>query len=337
MLKAKIAYLEAPFDLVYKDEILNDKEIADGSILCETLVSAISPGTELAAYTGSAPLRPGKVYPRLVGYCNVAMVMECGTAVSGIKKGDKVLTFSSHRSHFIVSESEILAVIPDEIPNNLAATVYLYHLGYDAILKSELRYGSPTVVIGLGAIGLGAVKVAALAGADVYAISDHSHLAEIAMHSGAKQVFKRDQIDELKALLGDRLADVVITTTNSWSDWRSSLELAGVNAQISVLGFPGRDIDQIPFNPLDSQFFYMKQLRIQAVGMAPENNDSRQFLKFNEKNNLKFLLQQIQSRVLDPNYIISGEYSWNDLEQAYDSLNSRINSPITYTLRWKDE
>ena len=100
------------------------------------------------------------------------------------------------------------------------------------------------------------------------------------------------------------------------------------------MGFPGRGTDDVPFNPLDSRFFYDKQLQIHAVGISPENNDSRGFLKFNEKDNLNFILKEIARKNIDPNLIISGEKSWKDLNYVYETLLSRKGSPLTFVLNW---
>ncbi|MEO0443050.1 MAG: zinc-binding alcohol dehydrogenase [Pseudomonadota bacterium] len=335
-INAKVARLLNPFELVFADEQLSRDELSDQHLLCETMVSAISPGTELAAYSGMPPLRPGKVYPRLVGYCNVARVIACGRGVQSIAEGDYILTGASHRSHYICTAQDIMAVLPAGISQQHAACTYLYHLAYDAILKSTVCYGSPVVIIGLGALGLSTTAVANNAGAEVYALSEHPIPAEKALTAGAKGVFCRRQIDSLFDRLGERLADTVITTTNSWSDWQLALELAGRNGTISALGFPGRGQSQANLNPLDSQYFYDKQLRIQAVGMAPATIDSREFLKFNEADNIQFLLQQINCGRLNPDLLISGHWPWHQLKQAYDALLARENSPITYLLQWQD-
>jgi threonine dehydrogenase-like Zn-dependent dehydrogenase len=334
MIKAKVSKLLAPNELIFETENIDESALVSDAILCKTLVSAISPGTEVAAYNGLPPLRPIKAYPRLVGYCNVSEILDVGSDVSEYKIGQRILTFSSHRSHFIAKNKEVLAVIPDSVSSQLASTAYLYHLGYDAVINSNIKYGSPVVVIGLGVIGLGAVSASKMAGAKVYAITNHDVPKQAALKMGASGVFSRTDVLSLKSLLGSRLADVVITTSNSWDDWEVALDVAGMNGKVCILGFPGRGAENIPFNPLDSRFLYHKQLQLQAVGHAPENNDSRQFLKFNEKDNLKFILEEIDKKNIDPSLIISGEKHWSELNDAYKTLSSHRGSPLTFILNW---
>ena len=93
------AVLEAQPDL---DSIMSP---GTDEILVETLVTAISPGTELAAWSGATPLRPvARIYPRLMGYCNVGRVIHLGSNVNGFALNDLVLTHSAHRSHALISQ-----------------------------------------------------------------------------------------------------------------------------------------------------------------------------------------------------------------------------------------
>ena len=125
MIDARIAVLEQPRRLLFKQERLDPSAMKEGQLLCETLVTAISPGTELAAYLGAPPLRPGVVYPRFVGYCNVARVLHPSSS-SGYETGDRILTFTSHRSHFIIGADDVPAKLTGTIRSEDAVCAYLF-------------------------------------------------------------------------------------------------------------------------------------------------------------------------------------------------------------------
>ncbi len=305
-----------------------------GEVSCETIVTAISPGTELAAYTGLPPLRPGPIYPRLVGYCNVARVIE--SKDERYQAGDRVLSFAPHRSHFVIAADDVLLKLPEDSNADTSACSYLFHLGYNAMLRSTVRPGSKVLVIGMGALGLTTVATAALSGATVYALTDHKGPALLALEMGATQAFGRDSGGSLSSALGDG-ADVVVVTTNGWSDWAQALRLAARNGVIAVLGFPGRNEPPGNFNPLDSQYFYTKQLRIEAVGFSPQFNDSRGFLCFNERANIAWLERMIQEQRLKADLLISGHYHAGEIDRAYEDLLARKGSPVTYLLDWQSE
>jgi threonine dehydrogenase-like Zn-dependent dehydrogenase len=336
MITAQIATLNAPRHLVFNSEQLDPANLPTGEILAETIVSAISPGTELAAYIGAPPLRPCVPYPRLVGYCNVARVIAISSDVSAVAIGDRILSFTSHRSHFRLPIDEVLAVIPDDIDSDDAVCAYLFHLGYSAALRADIRLGNTVVVLGLGVLGLGSVAMASLAGARVFAISDHDIPRKKALGFGAEKCFGRSDFPELMKVLGSRRAQAVITTSNSWADWQLALESTGDQGTIAVLGFPGRQESTIPLNPLNSAHFHDRQLRIIAAGLSPQKADSRGFLAFNnERDNLLRILNWIKNGRLNSAELVSGRFSGLKLADAYESLIRRDNSPLTYLLDWQ--
>lgn len=328
---ATVAVLTAPGQLEMQQQEL--APLGADEILCETISSMISPGTELAAYRGLPPLRPSVVYPRVQGYCNVARVLAVGDKVTGLAPGDRVLTHMSHRSHFVIPQAQVLVQLEADADAAMVACAYLFHLGYSAVLSGNVRPGSRVTVVGLGVLGLTSVAMAALAGAQVSAVSEHERSNDIARHMGAATVWPRKDLDA--ALDGEMpLSDVVISTTNAWSDWTRALRIAALRGTIAVLGFPGRGEPPPATNPLDSQYFYQKQLRIEATGLVAEHADPRGFNRFNQRDNLRFLVDQIASGRLNPAPLVAGSFAGRELDQAYRSLMNRDNGAITYELKW---
>jgi threonine dehydrogenase-like Zn-dependent dehydrogenase len=329
---ARTAWLTAPRTLEWREEPLGAP--GPGEILCETIVSAISPGTELAAWRGDPPLRPGPAYPRVQGYCNVARVLECGAGVEGIEQGDRVLTLQSHRSHFTCPAADAYVKLAPEMQAEGIATAYLFHLGYNAVLRSGVRAGSRVVVIGLGVLGLTSVAMAKQAGAEVFPVSDHAAPRRLAEEEyGAHGAYARTELDALRVAMGAG-ADVVILTTNGWEDFRLAQEIAGNNAVIACLGFPGRSQPPGEFNPLGAEHFYNKQLRIEAVGRSPLENDPLGFNRFNLRDNLAYIARALERGQPDARPIVSGTYPAGELERAYADLEARRDDALTYLLDW---
>lgn len=326
---AKVAWLEAPRQLAWRTEPLAEAGTAH---LCRTLVSAISPGTELAAWTGAPPLRPGKVYPRLMGYCNVAEVMESPDGVMRAAPGDRVLSFASHRDRHRLADSDVLAIVPPGLDSATASVAYLLHLGYNAVLLADVRPGSRVAVLGLGPLGLAAVMMARLAGAEVAAVSDSMALCALARDAGAAWAGPRAESEHAPDWAHN--ADIVVVTTNGWSDWQRALGMAGKRATIAVLGFPGRDEGAPDFNPLAAEHFYLKQLRIAAVGMSPEQPDARGFQRFNERDNLAFILALLAEGRLDASPFTRWQRPAEMLAEVYASLENRAEGQLTCLLTW---
>ena len=307
---------------------IKHKHVGDAySLICQTLYSAISTGTELAAYTGMASLSGGKIYPRVNGYMNVAKVLEVGSAVQGYRKDDIILSFNCHETHFIIPESAVLVKLDNDDLLTSYVYAYAYHLGYAALLKSAVPAGAKVAVIGQGLLGQAGAELLASHGYYTTVISDHVRHYEGVSHQPLLHFAGRD-------LDISGYFDLVILTTGSWHDYEFALDIAGQNGIVSVLGFPGRDGSRPEFNPLMPQKFYQKQLTIQASGLAPECNDTRGFNRFNEQDNLAHIVQMIADGMLIPTRFCSQRKSYEHLETIYHTLLERKADEISAIISW---
>ena len=327
----KIYFLQNPFELVLTAESIEGDSLQDGELFAQTIYTCVSPGTELAAYTGMPPLRPGKQYPRLMGYCNVAKVINTGTGVSQIKDGDHVLTFQSHRKFFKCKATDVIAVLPADMDLRKAATVYLFHLGYMALLESNARAGMSIGIIGTGTLGYGTALLSKEFGFSTTVFSNQEYLRTELTDAGMRFSSRSDA--EAQALYNS--FDVIINTSNSWNDWFLALKLLAKKGVMVNLGFPGRGCEAPELNPLDSQFFYDKQLTFKAAGHVYEGDAEAHDLRFSLKRNIAFLLELIATGRLDPSRIISKEWSWDQLGFMYEFLLQKTERKFTGILNWQ--
>src|SRR5450631_2192038 len=154
------ARLLAPRVLRFEPMALAQGAPAPDEIVAITEYSAISIGTEKAAYVGLPALRAGPAYPRLVGYCNASRVFRVGTGVDEVSPGMRILTHQSHQSCFVCKESEVLAVIPPDLSSREASLTYIAHIGLTALQRAGLRAGESVAVQGLGPVGLATIALA---------------------------------------------------------------------------------------------------------------------------------------------------------------------------------
>jgi threonine dehydrogenase-like Zn-dependent dehydrogenase len=335
---SRIVELTGPRELVVKQKSLDLIRLKENEVAAETIFSAISPGTEVAAYRGDPPLRPMNIYPRVVGYCNVAEVVACGDKVGNYKVGDRILSFESHRSAFICPAEKIITRIPMEADLVEVSTTYLFHLGYNALLKGDVKPGHNVAVIGLGTLGLTTVATANLFGANVYAFSNQKSSHELAMELGACSAFYKEEGSVCRIMDQETRStgiDVVVTTSNSWKDWRLALRLPRKGGKICVVGFPGRTQPIPDFNPLDSQYFYDYQLSLIACGYTPDNELPPHEMRFTIKRNCEFLLDCILAKRLPARKIITSVVKWDKIEEVYQAMMARKDPIVTRVLQWK--
>ena len=120
-MKRLALYFTAPYCVSVQEESLAPP--AADQVMVQTLVSAISPGTELLFYRGQAPTDlpvdetiaalAGTVgFPLKYGYAAVGRVVVVGAQVAPEWQDRLVFSFHPHESHFLASLDELMPCRP---------------------------------------------------------------------------------------------------------------------------------------------------------------------------------------------------------------------------------
>jgi hypothetical protein len=337
-IKTKIFKLLGPKELVLVEELIDFDKIDDNEFVAETIYSAISPGTEIAAFVGKEPLRSGNIYPRLVGYCNVARILFKGKFVNDLSIGDFVLTFQSHRTHYKQAKNDFYLKINPELAKE-ATIAYLFHLGYHSLLTAGAKQGHNIAIIGGGALGVATSIMSEVSGARTFLFSNQNDsILFIAKNNTFVNVFKKhdSSLKYVQALTENTGLDIIINTSNSWDDWKFALNAVNTNGTIVNLGFPGRGVGLPLFNPLDPQFLYAKNLTIKALSPLYEFEISASHLRFNVKRNLEYILSLIKSRRIFFDQIVTNEIFYRNLNDQYINYTSQNNYLLSTLIHWKE-
>lgn len=329
--------LAAPGNLTVKKHQIDGGSFDSKSVFAKTLFSAISTGTELAAWTGKPPLRPSVAYPRLVGYCNVAQVQAVGSTVNDLVEGDVILTHQSHRSSFFCSRQEVLLKAKDinQTSQKRLAITYLYHLGYSALLEGGYRPGFEVAVIGFGALGFASAGLVSAYGGTPKIFSGRNNTNALAKHIPFAQCFNKVQSRiPYPSDAGLDGADLVINTSDSWADYELSLNAVRRGGTVVLLGFPGRGVGLPAFNPLDSKYIYDKAITIRQVGHVSDLDVPPLDIRFTLKRNLAHIYSLLESGRLDPTPLLKTSYAWNNLQDAYQFLETRPEDTLSAILDW---
>ncbi len=334
-IEALIYELTGPRNLHFKKEILQPSELLENEIIAKTIYTAISPGTEVAAYIGLQPLRADiSPYPRVSGYCNIAQVLFKGGAVSKFEVGDFFLNFQSHRSHFKCKESDFIIKISEQHVKN-STVAYLYHLGFHSALTGDLRAGHNVGIIGLGVLGYTTCIMSKIAGANTFVFTNQLNNKEAFEAQGLQMFHKSENsIELIKNKTNQVGIDVVINTSNTWEDWLLSMQLVNKGGTIVNLGFPGRGEATPSFNPLDPKYLYMKNVTIKYLAALNSKSLEVHEQRFNIERNLFYILNLIEKGIIDSTQIISDEISYKDLEKQYLLYESREKHLFSTVLNW---
>src|SRR5437763_15761039 len=145
----------------------------ENQILVAAEASAVSPGTEMAVYTGThqwlkAPTLPDWKFPFRPGYSAAGTVAAVGAAVTGWEEGDRVSYPGNHASAELLTlghERGRLWRLPDGLDAEKAALACVARYGLGAAIRAGLTLGRSAAVLGLGVIGQFALRGLIAAGA----------------------------------------------------------------------------------------------------------------------------------------------------------------------------
>jgi 2-desacetyl-2-hydroxyethyl bacteriochlorophyllide A dehydrogenase len=155
-------YFEEPFRVNLPQESLSPP--GPGQVMVETLVSGISPGTELLIYRGQAPthlqadttiasLAGSLDFPLKYGYATVGRVRELGKGVDESWLHRQVFAFNPHESHFNADPAALLP-LPEGISPEEAVFLPNVETALTLLLDGHPLVGEQVAVLGQGIVGL---------------------------------------------------------------------------------------------------------------------------------------------------------------------------------------
>lgn len=148
--------------------------VTPGQAIVRVLVSSISSGTERANVSGEPTVSYAVSleeatknihFPRCGGYSTCGIVEEVGEGKTDLKPGDRVAMSWTTHSQFVSVPFDLIYKLPDNISDAAGALVHIATFPTAAIRKCHTEFGESAIVMGLGVLGLIAVKLLRVAGA----------------------------------------------------------------------------------------------------------------------------------------------------------------------------
>jgi 2-desacetyl-2-hydroxyethyl bacteriochlorophyllide A dehydrogenase len=125
-------------------------------------------------------------------------------------------------------EAARLHRVPDHVPMEVAAQIEPATVALHGVRRTTIHTGDTVVVTGAGEIGLVAMQLAALAGAQVIVVEPNEHRRAMAMSLGTRAVASADDVTEK--------ADVVLECAGSVAAVEAGLRLLRMGGQITLIG-----------------------------------------------------------------------------------------------------
>lgn len=177
-----------------------------------------------------------------------------GEGVKHLKKGMRVAALCGNGgfAEVAVAPAASCVPVPDNMPDaHVAAFLIAYgtsHVGLN--YRARLKEGENLLVLGAaGGVGLTAVEIGKLMGANVIACARGAAKLEAAKAAGADHLLDSESADIREAVKALGGADVVYDPVGG-AQFEAALRACNPEARLLPLGFASGDIPQIPANIL---------------------------------------------------------------------------------------
>lgn len=293
---------------------------AADELLIKTIVSGISPGTEMLMFQGefppdipadseiaalSEPLR----YPFKYGYSAVGRVVDCGGHLAKSEWLDqRVFAFQPHDSHFVTKPENVMRV-PEHLASETAVFLPNMETAVSLVMDGQPMIGEQVLVVGQGVVGLLTTAVLAqfpLAGlvtADLHALR-----RDWSKKLGATTSYNPQTLVDKPV----QNVDLSFELSGNPHGLNVAIQATGSNGRIVVGSWYGQKT--APINLGDH--FHRSQMRLissQVSRIAPQWHG-----RWNKARRFQLAWQQLER--LQSQHLITHHYSLTDAQKAYDQI-----------------
>lgn len=315
-------------------------------ILIQTACSMVSPGTELAALTGThsksslADPPSWLKYPSNPGYLMCGTVADAGADVKNLKKGDRVVgegpgVWNSHASHLVMDGSDWKIIpIADNVSFEQAVFTKMGSIAMTGPRVLHLNFGDTVVVMGLGLVGQITSRLSLLAGAGRVIGVDplEKRRALISSIPGMTAVVPDDKLLSSACVPGDRLSgfDHIIEASGHPSAFIKACEIGRIRAKIAVLSSPHKHFEIRLYDHIHSKGLQVLGAHGFVLPFTPEVNDN-----WTDARQRRFFMQLLSEKRLDVTPLITHKVSFTRAPAIYQGLLSSPGHYLAVLFDWR--
>ena len=272
------------FTDVNKIEVREEKtpSVREHQVLVQTIVSAISAGTEMLFYHGLVPgeipldenipvLATRSGYPFKYGYAVVGKVIECGKMVDNKWRDRLVFAFHPHQSFFAADPDNIIKIEGASAED----AVYLANMetAVNFVMDGRPLIGERILVFGQGVVGLlTTLLLAQIPLRELLTVDLHEVRRKMSIQCGAAACLdpqKEDFAEAADRLLEGNRADLVYKLTGNPQTIELAIPLTAFGGRVIIGSWYGTKTQKLHLN----SNFHWRRIRLissQVSTLAPE-------------------------------------------------------------------
>ena len=311
-------------------------------VLARTEYTVISGGTERANLLGTNNIPGGveaakKNWPRKLGYCGIGRVLQTGEKVEGIRPGDRVLIYHGYHADLNVrNQDEITKVEDDLLPSEEAVFAIIAAMGLGGMRRLEVEIGESAMVMGLGLLGIFALKFLSLSGAyPLIAADPDTARRALALRYGADLAldpYQEDFAETVRARTGGHGVRAVVEVTGNAQALDQALRATAREGRISLLG-----CTRVSDFPID---FY-SQVHVPGIKLIGAHNLVRPKKEsyphhWTHQDDVRMILDFMSAGKLDVRPLIARIAKPEQAPDIYRELAESRSFPLATLFDWRD-
>ncbi len=328
----RCVWFDSPFHIAVREEPIAG--LAPTQVLVQTVVSAISAGTELLFYRNQVPpqmavdatiaaLAGETHYPLRYGYACVGRVIELGNQVAAEWRERLVFSFQPHASHFIAALDELLPV-PPTLSAEQAAFLPNMETAVNLVMDGAPILGEQIVVLGQGVIGLlTTALLAQMPLAPLVTLDRFALRRKLSRDLGASVTLNPDDTEALaraRTVLPAAGADLTYELSGAPDALNFAIPLTGFSGRIVIGSWYGQKHAQLDLGGA----FHRSRIRLissQVSTLAPELTG-----RWSKARRLDVAWTMLARVPLDK--LITHRFALTDAAQAYALLDQQPDQTV---------
>ena len=313
--------------------------VQEHQVLVQTIISAISAGTEMLFYHGLVPgeipldenipvLATRSGYPFKYGYSVVGKVIERGKMVDPKWKDRLVFAFHTHQTFFAADPANLIEV--EGIAAEDAAYVANMETAVNFVMDGRPMIGERTVVFGQGVVGLlTTMLLAQIPLRKLLTVELHASRREMSVQCGAEACLdprKQDFADVADRLLEGNRADLVYELTGSPKTLEQIIPLTAFGGRVIIGSWYGTKTEKLRLNS-DFHRRRVKLISSQVSTLAPEFTGA-----WTKQRRLDVVREMVMR--LKPSRLTTHRIPIQEAEKAYQLLTEKPDQAIGVTLTY---
>lgn len=324
-----------------------EPSLSSDQVLVRTLVSAISPGTEMLVYRGQWPantpvdetiqsLQGGFTYPLKYGYAAVGRVVSLGPNVDPSWLGKSVFSFHPHESLFAADPHHLIP-LPATLAPEDACFLANMETAVSLAMDGRPMIGERVVVFGQGVVGLLTTSILTLFPLDsLIALDNYALRREKALACGAHTVWDptESQTEESLTTLLDSSAqgggaDLVYEISGNPAALDLAIGIAGFGARIVVGSWYGSKRADVALGGR----FHRNRIRIISSQVSRLSPDVTGL--WDKSRRLSFAMKMLES--VNANHLITHRIPVLQAAEAYRILDQHPDRAVQILFTYEDD